>query len=404
MDLADCEAFYREEVWREMQADDQDPTEETPSYAWLNSNYPGFVKHLSRNFDLSPGDFYEAIGVPADPEDDHPFAHVDEDSRDAIESYLTELLERRGRAESTVDARRSILRTVTRTYVDVNQRRDLLSPLYDPGERGAEMDRMAATFDVLDRFDDALTTLASRRKYVQETRRFYRHLVTFGNAQFNPVANLEERFGWDRAPEWDNQALAAADVRALYETADDPVDRMLVVGCCGWGLRPSEVTSLHVRQLRLDPDDDEVPYVEFDEGERKNGPGTVALLTGVEDLEERIATLSEREDWTGYVLPSKRADSGHLSTETARRRFRGLAERADVTVDGDYPTPKMGRRYWYSAYGDAVQRVAERFESIAAEQGSADASIVLDNYLSDAEARKHRREEMREDLEDLFSR
>jgi len=73
-----------------------------------------------------------------------------------------------------------------------------------------------------------------------------------------------------------------------------------------------------------------------------------------------------------------------------------------VTVDGTAPTPKMGRRYWYTAYGAAVRRVAEQFKDIAEEQGSNSADVVLDNYLSKAEKRRHRREEMRGDLEGLF--
>nr|WP_199234043.1 hypothetical protein [Halorubrum sp. CGM5_25_10-8B] len=69
-----------------------------------------------------------------------------------------------------------------------------------------------------------------------------------------------------------------------------------------------------------------------------------------------------------------------------------------MTVDGEVPTPKTGRRYWYTAYGEAVYRVAERFADVAEEQGSKSAEVVLDNYLSEAEKRRHRREEMRADL------
>lgn len=64
MDLEDCEAFYHEEITREMQADGLDPDHETPTYAWLSDRYRGFIAHLSRTFDLSPGDFYTEIGIP----------------------------------------------------------------------------------------------------------------------------------------------------------------------------------------------------------------------------------------------------------------------------------------------------------------------------------------------------
>ena len=231
--------------------------------------------------------------------------------------------------------------------------------------------------------------------------------MTFKGARHNPTDQLERRFGWDSTPEWDNQALEADQIRLLYQTADDPVDRLIVIGICGWGLRPSEVASLHIDQLVLDPPEDDTeagPYIEFG-SERKNGPGTVALLTGLEDVSARIDALAEKigNGWMGHVFPSSTAESGHLSTSTIRRRFKDLAERGGVSVNGEIPTPKMGRRYWYTAYGEAVRRVAERFADVAEEQGSKSAEVVLDNYLSEAEKRRHRREEMRADLEGLFA-
>jgi integrase len=409
MGLADAEAFYHDEIAPQMRAEGLAPEHETPTYSWLESHFPGFIKHLSRRFDLSPGDFYDEIGVPIKPESDAgPFDFVDDDeTRAALEDYLVELRDRQGRAESTVATRRSALRLYVRTYKDVNGTDDLLGPLHDDAARADEMDRVADTFDVLRRREDTLTTHASRRKYVQEVRQFYTHQVTFKGARHNPTDQLERRFGWDSTPEWDNQALEADQIRTLYRTADNPVDRLIVIGVCGWGLRPSEVASLHVNQLVLDPPEDDPeagPYIEFG-SERKNGPGTVALLTGLEDVDAQIDAVVEEadDDWMGYVFPSPSAESGHLSTSTIRRRFKDLAERAGVTVDRGVPTPKMGRRYWYTAYGEAVRRVAERFADVAAEQGSKSAEVVLDNYLSEAEKRRHRREEMREDLEGLFA-
>ncbi|GAA3858138.1 tyrosine-type recombinase/integrase [Haloarcula argentinensis] len=401
MDFAACESFYYETVVPTMETDGLDPTAETPTYTWMNRQFPGFVKHLQRRFDLSPGQFYDEIGVPEATTPSGSFDFLSDNTQRAIEAYLDELSTRRGRADATIDTRRSILRRYAKVYTNIHDTKYLLAPLENPDERVAEMDRVAATFDAMDQLDDALTTLASRRKYVQDTRQFYKHLVMFGNAAYNPLADLEIRFGWDTTPSWDNKALDRNAVQQLYAVAADQRDRFIVVACCGWGLRPSEVASLHIRQLNLDPDDDSHPYIEFGDGERKNGPGTVALLAGLETVERRIETLGGPE-WSGYLLPSPSAATGHLTAETVRRRFKSVAEAADVTVDGATPTPKTGRRFWYTTYGAAVRRVAERFEDVAAEQGSASAQVVLDNYLSESEARSHRRAEMRETLAGLF--
>jgi len=403
MSLEDAANFYRNEITIQMQADGYSPGTETPTYSWLNTNYPGFVKHLQRQHDMSPGDFYTEIGVPENPESPAYFDHIeDTETRTTIEDYLTELREKRGLADATVTTRRSILRLYTETYRDVHGDTDLLTPLYDAEQRSSEMDRAADVFEVLNRRDGVLTTLASQRKYVQEVREFYNHLVTFGNALYNPLSELEKRFGWGDTPSWDNPSLTRDDVKDLFSVADSPLERFLVVGVCGWGLRTSEVCGLHMSQLHLSPSDAADPYIEFGD-ERKNGPGSVSMLTGTDVLEDQIERVSSQDTWNGYLLPSPSSDSGHISSETARRHFKSLADRADVTVAGSLPVPKMGRRFWYTIYGDAVKAVAERFEVVAEEQGSKDETVVIDNYLSEAEERRHRRNEMHSELAGLFS-
>jgi hypothetical protein len=62
----------------------------------------------------------------------------------------------------------------------------------------------------------------------------------------------------------------------------------------------------------------------------------------------------------------------------------------------------MGRRYWYDAYSASLDVVLGSLDEIAAEQGSASADVVLQNYLSDTRARKLRREYMREQLAAAF--
>jgi hypothetical protein len=150
---------------------------------------------------------------PVEPEQEvGPFDFVDDDeTRAALEDYLVELRDRQGRTESTVATRRSALRLYVRTYNEVNGTDDLLGPLHDDAARADEMDRVADTFDVLQRREDTLTTHASRRRYVQEVRQFYTHQVTFKGARHNPTDQLERRFGWDSTPEWDNQALLVVE-------------------------------------------------------------------------------------------------------------------------------------------------------------------------------------------------
>ncbi|WP_254546681.1 tyrosine-type recombinase/integrase [Halomarina pelagica] len=390
-DLDDLERFYWTEVAPAMEADDRDPERDRPPYAWMvEHGFSGFIKALRRDHGLTPGEFYDRLDVGR--EGDEDYWGIDHDpTRRTLDGYVDELRDRRGHPRTTVLPIRSRLKKYVRLYADVHGTSNLLGALLEERDRPDEIDRALAVFDVL---HEVLGTTASKFKYLEDVRRFYDYLVDAGRAVYNPLERMENRFGWDR-PEWDNPALSADDVRALYGACETLEERLLVVGLAGWGLRPSELCALRVDQLVLDPSEGR-PYIAFGDGERKNGPGTVALLVGVGELRRRVASLDEGA--RGYLFPSATAAGGHVVTDTVRGRFAALAERADVTVAGETPTPKMGRRFWYSLYGDAVRRLVDRYAPIAADQGSSDPGVVLDNYLSEAERRKHRRDAMQDAL------
>ena len=70
-------------------------------------------------------------------------------------------------------------------------------------------------------------------------------------------------------------------------------------------------------------------------------------------------------------------------TADSQQRFKRLADDAGVTVEEKTPTAKMGRRFWYTTYNEAVKQMMEGLEGIAADQGSASTKIVSQNYLSE---------------------
>jgi integrase len=395
-DLADLVDFYWDELAPAMRADGYDPEREHPPYSWVvERGFSGFITCLRRDHDLTPGEFYESeVGV----RDRDDYWRIDHGpTRTALERYVHELRERRGHPETTVVPIRSRLSKYVEVYADLHGGADLLSGLTDVDGRPTEIDRALAVFDVLDRL---LGSERSKLKYLEDTRRFYRYLIDAGRATYNPLERMEARFAWER-PEPDNPALRAPHVRSMYEATRTSTERLLVVGLAGWGLRPSELCSLRTEQVELSPADG-YPYLEFAAGERKNGPGTVSVLVGADELADRLATLSNDPGWNGHLFPSSRSASGHIVTDTVRSRFGAVAERAGVTVDGRRPTPRMGRRFWYSTYGDAIRTIAKRFDDVAADQGSESTEVVLRNYLSEDERRKHRRDAMHDTLRRVF--
>jgi hypothetical protein len=148
--------------------------------------------------------------------------------------------------------------------------------------------------------------------------------------------------------------------------------------------------------------DSDAPRIEFES--RKNGPGSVALIYGQDVVEQRMAEFAD-EDWNGYLFPSPRSASGHRTGGTIRNWFDELADRASLPdeIDGRRPVPQMARRFWYDRYSSTVEELVEhQIQEVAEEQGSASASVVWDDYLSEDRRRELRREFMQEKLASAF--
>ncbi|KAB1191241.1 MULTISPECIES: tyrosine-type recombinase/integrase [Haloferax] len=393
--LDELESFYWDTIAPAMDRDGMDPTRDVPTYEWLTDHgWSGIAYALREKHDLTPRQFFvDVVGLGHDTADEGYDWNLDDDTTiEAFESYLDVLESRRGLADSTIPTRRTHLARFARVYRDLHGDADLLTSLDD---RDTEPDEITRCLEVLDEFDDELATDGTKLKYLQTVRAFYDYLVDFRRARYNPVENAAKQFRWEQGQP-DNRTMTAVQVRAVYTAATDLEDRLLVLGLAGWGLRPNELASLDASQLTLTGDD---PHISFEE--RKNGPGTVALLYGVDAVAERIESLSN-DEWNGALFPSSRSSTGHIARETVNRRFKRLARDASVTVDGETPTAKLCRRFWYTAYQEAVEEMLSQLEGVAADQGSKSADVVMSNYLSEERRRSFRRRAMREKLAAVF--
>lgn len=399
--LAELKAFYWDEIAPEMRRDGLVPDEEWPRYRWLaDHGFSGIDYALREHHDITLQEFFvDAVGVtePNRSTDQYDWEIEHEATIRALEGYL-----RDGRwknlASETLTARRSHLATYVRTYAAVHGTSDLLAPLRDVTNKRRETDRVRAVAKAMEG-DLSVRTLV---KYLQDVQRWYReYLAEYEGAEFDPTRNLTKRYD---VPQPDNTPLSAGHVRDLYEACESAEERLVVLGLAGWGLRRSELAALYVSQIDLDVDP---PYLAFER--RKNasnvdGPSTVTLVCGVEELTDRLETLEAEPGWNGYLFPSNRAKSGHIADSTIYRRFRRLAERADVRVDGERPYPHQGRRFWYDTYKDAVADVIELAREIAMDQGASDPRTIYRNYWSEAERRQLRRDAMHERLVEAFGK
>ena len=397
--LKELEVFYWDEIAPEMRRANLVPDEEWPRYWWLvEHGFSGIDYALREHHGLTLREFFvEIVGVIGGEQsaDGYDWDIEHEPTIQALEGYL-----RDGRwknlANETLTARRSHLATYVRTYAAVHRTSDLLTSLRDVTNKRQETDRVRAVAREME--DDLrVRTLV---KYLQDVQRWYReYLAEYEGAEFDPTRNLTKRYD---VPEPDNTPLSAEHVRSLYDTCNSSEERLIVLGLAGWGLRRSELASLHTSQVDLDANP---PYLAFER--RKNassvhGPSTVTLVCGIGELTDRLETLEAASGWNGYLFPSSRAESGHVADSTIYRRFRSLAERAEVRVDGERPHPHQGRRFWYDTYKDAVADVIELAREIATDQGASDPRTIYRNYWSETERRQLRRDAMQDRLIEAF--
>lgn len=409
--LEDFRNLYRERIAPVLEADGIDPEHEKPTHAWFRERGArSFLAALRRHHDRSFGEFWrEDLGLGDASGDEYAWATADDDTVAALERFIDRRASRYDLASSSVDALRTRLNLYVRAYRAANGTSDLLAPVRRDGDvpEHEVVDACYAAFDWLNEDADRTYSARTLRRVRRVVDAWYQHLVGRRIASINPASGLYDEFKWEPEPTA-TPSLSASHVRSLMAAAAHERERLLVVALAGWGLRASEVAALHVSQFELDVPDDEVPRVTFEH--RKNGPGEVSLLYGTGVLQERIDELAGvgghagSDDWTGYLFPSSRGAQPHVTRDTIRNWFHDLARAAGLPmeIDGQRPSPQLCRRFWYDAYSAVLDGVLEGIEAIAAEQGSSDPHVVMQNYLSDSRSRQLRREFMREQLAVAF--
>lgn len=404
LDEDELEDAYWASVGHDLALDDKDPATQQPTHAWLREHgYRQLPYALREYHDTTFSAFWSGLSGTRPPgEDGRDWASRHDRTRELLDSFIDSREERTDLAQSTIDTHQQRLNRYVQAYIAAGGSEDLISPITRDSDTPA-YEATDAAFAAYDRLNNQLAGPTMNRIHETVTE-WYQHLRRRKVTAVVPTAGFDDEYRWSTSSDDEPIHLEAEHVRALAEAAENPREDVLVRALCAWGLRPGEVAALHVRNIVEDPADDDIPILKFNE--RKNGPGEVSILFGFEELEERLDELGGRDGWeeSGYLFPSPDANCEHVTTETIRRWFEDLCERADIdNVRGESPLPKMGRRYWYDTYTSALIAVTEGLDTVAAEQGSADPKTVMTNYLDDEQNRRVLREFMRNQLEEAFN-
>jgi len=402
--LQDFIQLYWDQVAPCLKAEGIDPSTEKPTHQWFRDHDSrSFLAALRRHHGRSFGEFWNTDLGLGNNDDGYSWATSNEQTVDALERFLDRRQSRYGLSTSSVDTLRTRLNLYVRAYREANDTDDLLSPIQRNRDTPAyeAVDACYGAFDWLNegvKREYSAQTLQRVRRIVDA---WYQHLVGRRIASMNPASGLYEEFKWE-IQDSPTPSLSADHIRQLMGVATTSRNQLLVVALAGWGLRASEVAALHVSQFNRDVPDDDVAYIAFES--RKNGPGEVSVLFGLDTLDVRINKLGDDESWDGYLFPSSQGNTPHVTRDTIRNWFQKLASEAELPerIQGERPSPQLCRRFWYDAYTAVLEGVLEGVEEIAAEQGSSDPKVIMENYLSETRSRRVRREFMREQLAEIF--
>lgn len=108
-------------------------------------------------------------------------------------------------------------------------------------------------------------------------------------------------------------------------------------------------------------------------------------------FEEYLEYLDDEwEEWNGALFPSEQSADGTRSVTWVSNRIDEIVTRAGITLsDGSTPTAKHFRRFWFTAYNQALGEYLDRVDILSDDQGSDDQQIASKHYLPDWQQRDH---------------
>lgn len=361
-----------------------------PTHAWLREHgFMGIQGYANRNEMTVDEVLLEKCGFEPRPNRPLPGSHAE--TRNKVNQWLTDEEEAFGRLSDTTNARTHIVRTMEMAREEFGS-----VDLFRFGRQSSDV-AVRDALDLFKRMNRELESEGARYNYASTLVEFLDYLELLGEIDGHPVDDVLARMDWSYSRSNDQLNLTPDQVSRCWEAAEDPEEHLLVVLLGFAGIRPNDVTLIYSDDVILDDVD---PRIQFGE-ERKNGRGSAAILAGVDVIDDYLSYLADEwSDWNGALFPSEQSADGTRSVAWVRNRVDEIVSRAGVTLDdGSVPTPKHFRRFWFTAYTEAVSEFLDLVDDIADEQGSNDPKIVSDHYLPDQQRRDHLRQYARNHFE-----
>lgn len=353
-----------------------------PTQKWLRTHGHSGIGGFAQRNEMSVGEVLEDV-CGFEPRENKPLGIEHAETRRLIEEWLEreQNLFNQWNDNRIRDAR-THFRTLAKVAYEELGSTDLLRLFCaDPP---ADTDLIFRLFAGL---SSHMETQGAQSNYTRSLERWGDYLVIRGEIEDHRIGQVREMMSYTyerRSPE---HKLTTAQIRKLWEAAETLEEKVLLIILTASGTRRSEPTDTKISQLRLDRHD---PYIVFDES-RKTGAATVPIMAGVEVIEAWLKQLNKIDYWNDeWLFPSKKSRDGSRPSGWVNNTIETLMNRAEITFpDGETPTPKSFRSFWYNHYSSARQEWLTHIQELADEQGVASSKIIDLHYLTGENERNH---------------
>lgn len=401
---------------REIRRNQELPINEKPTHRWLNENgFSGIANYAKRRGKTIDDVLLNECGFePKGPKD---LGCHDAETRRLLNDWLRDEEDKFTRWNDTTlnDARSHIRKILKICQEELGTTALVNIARKEKGVRNKKLIKILAGLN------KELEAEGARSNYATSMADFLSWLNITGEVDYeeldgygDPVRPLLSRFGWSYDRNNPSHQLTCSQIRQMWEATQpinkDEIDdleelrelyeeKILIISQAGLGWRPSDTSLVNVHtDISFRRED---PYVLFGP-ERKNGPGKVAIVAGIDYLEEYVEILDE----LGYerLFPSEQSSDGTKSSQWIRNKISEIATRSGVTLpDGSKPTPKDLRGWWFNHHQEAVISYLNNVKISADDQASSSSEIVAAHYLTGKKSRDHFRQHVIDDFSHAFS-
>ncbi len=368
-------------VREERRAEGLDP-DVRPTQEWLRDHGYSGIEGFARRNDMSVTEVLEDI-CGFDSRSRKPLNIDDAETRRLVEEWLKheqDIFNQWG--DSRIQDARTHFRTLAEVAYDELGSTNLLRLVQS--ESPTDVHLIMRLFSGL---DSHMETQGAQSNYTRSLERWAEYLTLMEEIEDHKISEVRKMMGYSYERKSPEHTLKPKQIRKCWRATETLEEKTLLVILTASGTRRAEPTDIETSQLRLDGHD---PYIVFDE-DRKTGAATVPIMAGVEVIKAWLDELEKLDHWDGkWLFPSKKSRDGSRPPGWVNSTIEEIVKRAGITFpDGEEPTPKSFRSFWYNHYISARQEWLTKIEMLADEQGVSSSEIIDLHYLNSKGERDH---------------